>query len=75
MEDVRIALKNIITARGFSQAAIARKANIAPQKLSDILNKRRRLDANEMFALCDAMEIPYSELRAPRNLAARQETA
>lgn len=63
MTDVRLILKSIIHDRGFSQAAIARKAKMSPAKLSDILNLRRRLDANEMFALCDAMEINYSELR------------
>ena len=63
MTDVRLILKSIIHDRGFNQAAIARKANIAPAKLSDILNLRRRLEANDMFALCDAMGINYSELK------------
>ena len=63
MSDVRIVLKNIISERGFNQSAIARKANMSPSKLSDILNLRRRLEANEMFSICDAMEIPYSDLK------------
>ena len=63
MSDVRVVLKSIIHDRGFSQAAIARKAKMSPAKLSDILNLRRRLEANEMFALCDAMNINYSDLR------------
>lgn len=67
LEDVRIILKNIINERGFNQAAIARKAHMTPSKLSDILNQRRRLDANEMFNLCDAMEINYSELKPTRS--------
>lgn len=66
MEDVRLILKSVINDRGFSQAAIARKANISPSKLSDILNLRRRLDANEMFDICDAMEISYSDLKPNR---------
>lgn len=66
MEDVRLILKSVINDRGFSQAAIARKANISPSKLSDILNLRRRLDANEMFDICDAMEISYSDLKPTR---------
>lgn len=61
--DVRITLKKIIKERGFNQAAIAKKANMTPTKLCDVLNLRRRLDANEMFALCDAMGINYSDLR------------
>lgn len=67
MDDVRIVLKSIITERGFNQSAIARKANMSPSKLSEILNLRRRLDANDMFNLCDAMEIPYSELKPSRH--------
>lgn len=66
MEDVRIILKNIITERGFNQSAIARRAKMSPSKLSDILNLRRRLDANDMFDLCDAMEINYSDLKPTR---------
>ena len=66
MEDVRLILKSVINDRGFNQAAIARKANISPSKLSDILNLRRRLDANEMFDICDAMEISYSDLKPTR---------
>lgn len=66
MDDVRVVLKGIISSRGFNQAAIARKAGMSPAKLCDILNLRRRLDANEMFNLCNAMEISYSELRPTR---------
>lgn len=66
MEDVRSILKNIMSERGFNQAAIARKAKMTPSKLSDILNLRRKLDANDMFDLCDAMEISYSELKPHR---------
>ena len=67
MEDVRLILKTLIAERGFNQAAIARKAQMSPSKLSDILNLRRRLDANEMFDLCDAMEINYSDLKPHRS--------
>lgn len=63
MTDVRVILKGIIHDRGFNQAAIARKAKMSPAKLSEILNLRRRLEANDMFALCDAMGINYSDLR------------
>lgn len=31
-------------------------------KLSQVVNLERKLDANEMFALCDAMEITPVEL-------------
>lgn len=63
MEDVRIVLRNIIEERGYKQAAIANRANIPPKKLNAILNLRRELKATEMFAICDAIGINYSELK------------
>ena len=62
MTDVRINLKEVIKERGFSQAAIARKAGISPCKLSQVVNLERKLEANEMFALCNAMGITPVEL-------------
>lgn len=66
MVDVRIAIREEVERRGFSQAAIARKAGLTPQQFSDVLNLRRKLDANEMLALCAAMEMDVSAL-AERN--------
>ena len=53
----------IISDKGYSQAAIAKKANMNPSKLSMVLNKNRRLEANELFSLCEAMEITPVELK------------
>ncbi|MEG1516530.1 MAG: helix-turn-helix transcriptional regulator [Clostridia bacterium] len=64
MDDVRRAVKTLMLTKGFSQAAIARKANIAPSKLSGILNLRRKMEANEMLALCEAMDISITDLFA-----------
>lgn len=55
MNDVRDGVAVEIKAHGFKQAAIAKKAGLTEQQLSDIINKRRKLDANEMFSLCRAM--------------------
>ena len=63
MRDVRLVIGEKIKDKGFSQAAIARKAGMTPQQLCDVVNLRRRLDANEMLDICDAMGIPYSDLR------------
>lgn len=60
--DVRISLKNLIRDKGFRQASIARKAGMSPCKLSQVVNLERKLEANEMFALCEAMEITPVEL-------------
>ena len=62
LTDVRINLREMIRDRGFRQAAIARKAGMPPCKLSQVVNLDRKLEANEMFALCNAMGITPVEL-------------
>lgn len=57
MRDARDGIASEIRRRGFKQAAIASMAGLTEQQLSDIVNKRRKLDANEMFNLCLAMDI------------------
>lgn len=61
--DIRDNLKAMINDKGYIQQVIAKKAGIAPSKLSSILNKNRRLEANELINLCDAMDTSPSELR------------
>lgn len=60
--DVRVNLRNMIRDKAFLQSAVARKAGMSPCKLSQIVNLERKLEANEMFALCYAMEITPVEL-------------
>jgi len=60
--DVRDNLRAIIADRGYIQAVIAKKANLTPAKLSAILNKSRKLDANEMVVLCDVLQIEPRDL-------------
>lgn len=62
MVDIRINLKEVIKDRGFRQAVIAKKAGMSPSKLSQVVNLDRKLEANEMFALCEAMKITPIEL-------------
>ena len=52
----------MIRDRGYIQAVIANKANMSPCKLSQVINLERRLEANEMFALCEAMNVTPMEL-------------
>lgn len=61
-KDVRINLRAIIRDKGYIQEVIAQKAGIAPMKLSLVLNQKRKLDANEMIAICDAIEMTPTEL-------------
>lgn len=63
MEDIRDNLKSVIEYRGVKQANVAKKANMTPAKLSSIVNKNRKLEANEMFSLCDVLDITPQELR------------
>lgn len=57
MRDARDGIAEEIKRRGYKQSAIAIKAGLTEQQLSDIVNKRRRLNANEMFSICKAMGI------------------
>lgn len=60
--DVRVNLKYLIKDKGYIQAVLAKKANMTPCKLSQVINLERKLEANEMFALCDAMGVTPVEL-------------
>lgn len=62
MFDVRDGIAAEIRTRGYKQVAIAEKAGLTEQQLSDIINKRRKLEANEMFFLCQAMNIMPNDL-------------
>ncbi|MCM1439911.1 MAG: helix-turn-helix domain-containing protein [Roseburia sp.] len=62
-QDIRDNLKVVIRDKGYIQAVIAKKANISPCKLSQILNKSRKLEANELFDICEVIEMTPSELR------------
>ena len=64
-ENIKVAMKECC----FIQSAIATKANMSPVVLSSILNKKRKLEANELYDLCEAMKISPTELKeryAPR---------
>lgn len=60
--DVRLNLKAVIRDKGYIQEVIAQKAGITPMKLSMVINQKRKLDANEMIAICDAIEMTPTEL-------------
>ena len=57
MIDVRDGLKIVINKSGMKQIAIAERANMKDQQLCDIVNKRRKLDANELFTLCKILGV------------------
>ena len=52
MRDVRDGLRLAIEQSGLKNNFIAEKSGLSCQQLCDILNKRRKMEANEMFAIC-----------------------
>lgn len=70
--DIRENLRCVIKDKGYIQAAIARKANINPSKLSQILSKDRRLEANELFDICNAVNMTPTELKEYSNISSEK---
>ena len=60
--DVRVNLRNVIKDRGYIQGVIARKSNLSATKLSQILKLERKLEANELFDICAAINMTPMEL-------------
>lgn len=61
--DIRDNLRAVIKDKGYIQAVIAKKANLSPAQFSMILNKERKLEANELFDVCKAIEMTPDNLR------------
>lgn len=62
--DVRVNLGNVIKDKGYIQASVASRAGMSPCKLSQVVNLERKLDANELFAICEVIEMTPVELAA-----------
>ena len=52
MLDARDGVRRAIRESGMKQSVVAARAGLTEQQLCDIVNKRRKLEANEMFAIC-----------------------
>lgn len=50
-------VREYIEEKGFKQAAIARKASMTRQALSDSLNGKRQISADEYVRICDALDV------------------
>ena len=62
-DDIVKNIKDIIVAKGFKQAAVAKKANLTEKELSDMLNCRRKLiRAEHLPAIANALEVDVNEL-------------
>ncbi|MCD7903354.1 MAG: helix-turn-helix transcriptional regulator [Oscillospiraceae bacterium] len=64
MRDARDGIAAAIKEGGYKQQFIAAKAGLKDMQLTDIIHKRRKMDANEMFRLCTALGITPNDLFA-----------
>lgn len=63
MYDVRDNISSVIRDRACNLSEIARRADITPVKLSLVLAKKRKLEANELCKLCTVLNVSLKELR------------
>ena len=61
--DIRDRIGRYIEDRGFSKSIMAARAGMKPTILCAIIHKRRKLEANELLRLCDAMGVTAEEMR------------
>lgn len=62
MLDARDGIRRAIQNSGLKQIIVAQRAGLSEQQLCDIVNKRRKLDANEMFAICEVVGTTPNDL-------------
>lgn len=55
MLDARDGVKKAIRKSGLKQEAVARRVDLSPRQLSDIVSKRKKLDADMLFRICEAV--------------------
>lgn len=53
--DIRDNLALIVKEKALVQAEIARRAGLTPVKFGAVLAKKRKLDANELFRICNVI--------------------
>lgn len=62
--DVRDCVKPAIEKTGLKQSVVAERMGLTQQQLCDVINKRRKLEANEFINLCAVLEISPNNLLA-----------
>lgn len=62
MSDIRDQISNVIRDRAHKQSVIAQRAGLTPVQLCAVLKHRRKLDANELFRVCDALGMSPNEV-------------
>lgn len=62
MIDLRECIKPAINASGYKCMYVAQQVGMTDQQLSDVMNKRRGLEVNEMMKICEVLDISPNEL-------------
>lgn len=71
--DIRDNLKAVIRNKGYKQTIVAKKSNMSASMLSQVLNKERKLEANELFSICKAIEMTPMELKDYKTIPVKAE--
>ena len=61
-EHVRDTLRELRSARGLSQAQLAAKAGLPSQSITEIENGARRVNVDDLTALCRALKVKPERL-------------
>ena len=64
MLDARDGVLRVIRHAGMKQKIVAERAGLTEQQLSDVVNKRRKLDANALFSICEALGVTPNDVLA-----------
>ena len=59
---IPVAVARIIEERGLKQRAVAKRAGMSDQTLSDMLNGRRLIKAKDILALAHALDVTPNDL-------------
>ena len=57
--DVAMSVQKYLKVHGIKQATIAEKCGWSKQRTSNIIRGEKKMDAEEMAAICDAVGVPY----------------
>lgn len=60
--DVRECLRPAIDKKGYKYRHVANEVGLTDQQLSDIMNRRRRLEANEFVKICEVIGTSPNEV-------------
>ena len=62
MKDIRDVLDEALWQRGFKISVIGERSGVGAGALYDILRKRKRLEANDLFRVCEVTGIDPNEI-------------